>query len=391
MSRERKLNVIFFPAWYPNKFSKVSGLFVKEHARAINQQVNLAVFHVCAHPYLKSLYSFEEELEDGILVYRIYYRKFSRAWLKPISLLLFAVAAVIGYYKVNTRFKPDLNHVHVLTRMGVVALFIRLFYRTPFVITEHWTRYLPERNSYKGVFRKWMTKLAVKNSLGISTVSQNLKSALLSHNLKHQNFKVIPNVVDTALFRPNAQPTEDFTFLHVSGINDTAKNISGLLRAFKKVLSNLPGKVLRLTIVGDDDLERPILEKYAADLGLAQQVFFVGKKYGKDLVSEYQQASAFVMFSNFENQPCVILEAMSCGLPIVSSSVGGIAEIVDENIGILVKARDEQALQQAMLSMYYNARNYSGESIRKTAEENFAYPSVCSKFLAFYLQAMANS
>ena len=390
MSVGKKLNVIFFPAWYPNKFSKVSGLFVKEHARCINDHVNLAVFHICAHPYLKGLYSFEEVIEDYILVYRIYHRKFSSAWLKPVNFLFFAIVAIIGYYKVKSRFKSDLNHVHVLTRMGVIALWAKIFYQTPFVITEHWSRYLPERNSYSGMLRKWVTKLVVKNSSGVSTVTFNLKKAMVSNGLVHQNFLVISNVIDTNLFKPDDQPREGFVFLHVSGLNDHVKNISGILRAFQNLLSEIDGgQCVKLVMVGDDDLEKPVLEKYTKDLGLKEYVFFVGKKYGQDLVAEYQRANAFVMFSNFENQPCVMLEAMSCGLPIISSAVGGISEVINEKVGILVAAKDEEELQQAMLKMYHDPKEYDSDLIRKVAKENFSYPTVCSRFLEFYNRAIS--
>lgn len=384
-----KLRVLFLPAWYPSQFNKVGGVFVREHAKAVNQQVDLAVFHVCEHPHLQKFYGFEEVIEENILTYRVYYRKFSAKWLKPVNFLLFFIAAVVGYQKVKNKFHPQLNHVHVLTRMGVIALLANFFYRTPFVITEHWTRYLPERNSYRGALRKRLTKLIVKNSLGISSVSQNLKSALLGHGLKHLNFMLIPNVIDTDLFVPGNKSDIGFVFVHVSGINDKAKNISGLLRAFKGMLLEIEySKELRLVIVGDDVLEKPILEKYAKDLDLDEHVLFVGKKYGKDLVHEYQKANAFVMFSNFENQPCVILEAMSCGLPVLSSSVGGISEIVDDHIGVLVAARDEKALQQGMLSLYQGTKVYSSDFIRDKAENNFSYPEVCSKLINFYSVAL---
>lgn len=384
-----KLRVLFLPAWYPSKFNKVGGVFVREHAKAINQQVKLAVFHVCEHPHLRKLYDFEEVVEENILTYRYYYKKFSSKSLWLLNVLIFFVVAFVGYQKVKKKFNPNLNHVHVLTRMGLVALLAKFFYRIPFVITEHWSRYLPERDTYKGVLRKIITKLVVKKSLGISVVTEDLKNAMLTFGLNHQNFPVIPNVVDTNLFTPDCQSKDDFIFLHVSGLNNHVKNVTGILRAFQKLLLEIEKtKKVKLIIVGDDDLERPILEGYSDEIGLKEFVSFVGKKYGKDLVREYQRADAFVMFSHFENQPCVILEAMSCGLPIISSSVGGIAEIVDDNVGVLVDARNEKELKEAMLDMVYSYKEYRGEVIRKIAQDNFAYPIGCSKFLEFYNRAI---
>ncbi len=387
MNYQKKLNVIFLPAWYPSQFNKIGGVFVKEHAKSINNDVNLAVFHVCAHPYLRRFCFFEEVKEDDILTYRIYYRKFSKKWLTPISFLLFFTSAIIGYRKVRNRFKPDIHHVHILTRMGVLALMIKWWYKTPYVITEHWSRYLPERNTYKGSLRKWLTKLVVKKSAGISAVSRGLKSALLKHNLYHENFPVISNVVDTDLFTYNFFKGKNFTFLHVSGLNDNVKNISGLLRSFKKLIEK--EQDVKLILVGDDVLERPILEKYAMDLGLVEYVCFVGKKYGLDLVDYYQKADVFVMFSNFENQPCVILEAMSSGLPVVSSNVGGISEVVNNEIGILVNAGNEIELTDAMKVVKNNVMNFDAGKIRKYAVESYSYKSVSISILNFYEKAIA--
>ena len=73
------------------------------------------------------------------------------------------------------------------------------------------------------------------------------------------------------------------------------------------------------------------LRKLVGDLGLSGQVVFVGNKKGVELASLIKDSAALIMFSRYENQPVVILEALACGTPVISTYVGGIAEMLDES------------------------------------------------------------
>ena len=101
-------------------------------------------------------------------------------------------------------------------------------------------------------------------------------------------------------------------------------------------------------------------------------VIFHGKKTSQEVAQAYQQADFFVLFSNFENLPCVIVEAFASGVPVLTTDVGGIAEIVTPERGILIKSGDEDALLSGMTQMLDTCRDYNRESIRKYAVETFS-------------------
>lgn len=110
--------------------------------------------------------------------------------------------------------------------------------------------------------------------------------------------------------------------------------------------------------------------------------------YGEELLKHYQDADAFVLFSNYENLPCVLLEAICVGIPIISSQVGGTAEIVNANNGILVRPKDEKALVKAMQYMINNHHQYDSKLIRQEAVDKYAYKAVGQQILKFYQVAM---
>lgn len=384
MKITRNTKVLFIPVWYPSKFNKVGGIFVKQHALALNNKVKLAVFHVCPQIHLNALYKFEQVNEEEILVFRIYFYAFSIRILRPLNLLLYFPAALIGYFKTIKRFgKPHLNHVHVLTRAGVLAGLMRCLHGTPYFISEHWSRYIPERNSYKGFLRKLITRLIVKKSAGISAVSQNLKLAIQSHHLDHLNFPIIPNTVNFNLFRQSAHKEKSrvFRFLHVSGLTDKIKNISGILKA----CAILAEKRLKfeLYIIGEDSKKQK-LKDFKNKLNLSKIVFFKGELTGDALVQEYQQADAFILFSFFENQPCVLLESFSCGLPVIATKAGGIPEIINSKNGRLVSPGDPAALAKLMEEFIRESISFDGNEIRNEAENLYSYPAAAEKIINFY-------
>jgi glycosyltransferase involved in cell wall biosynthesis len=90
------------------------------------------------------------------------------------------------------------------------------------------------------------------------------------------------------------------------------------------------------------------------------------------------------MFSRHENFPCTIIEALCCGLPVVSSNVGGIAEAVDHSSGMLVEANNMDQLQAAILSVMNNHDPFNGEKIAANATSKYNYTTVAQQFLNIY-------
>src|SRR5207249_7694772 len=107
-----------------------------------------------------------------------------------------------------------------------------------------------------------------------------------------------------------------------------------------------------------------------------KNISFTGLISYQQVAGTLKQCNALVMFSRFENLPCVIIEALCCGLPVVSTNVGGIPELIDESNGILINSEDEDALLDAMKSVYLNYNRYNRHGISMSAQKNFSYQTV---------------
>jgi len=385
---KKRLHVLFLPAWYPYDDDPMSGLFVQNHARAIAQFQKVTVVHAEAKQSLSEKLQLSVTEQNGFPEILVYYRKITGNFplLTPIIKtvrLRQAICKGIEYLE-KQYGKPDIIHAHILTRYGVFAYFLSRRWKIPYVITEHWSRYLPARKKeFKGVLRKFFTRLVVRKAAAILPVTQNLAKAMQAHKLHNKHYQVIPNVVDTNLFIPASQKPgkNTFHFIHISCIDNRSKNITGLLDAVKLLAEKRQD--FDLTIVGDGpDMET--IKTYTKKLGLTAFVAFTGLLTGHNLVAEIQKHHCLVMFSNFENMPVVINEAFACGLPVIAPDVGGISEHLSNDKGLLIKPKDTSGLQDAMLQMMKNYDKYDSQEIRQYAVDNFSYEQVGKQLNKIY-------
>ncbi len=194
---------------------------------------------------------------------------------------------------------------------------------------------------------------------------------------------LIPNGVDAQHFIPNSNGLVDAPELVCVGRMVKAKEQEVLLHAFMHVLKQVPKA--RLHFVGDGIMLEP-RKKLAEDLGLGSSVIFHGASSALD---HLQAARMFVFSSRDEGMPNAILEAMSCGLPIVSTNANGIADIVGhEQQGLLVEVGDVHALSQNIVRVLMNPSlaEKMSKSARKHVLENFSLENLTRRHEDVYKQ-----
>jgi len=382
--------VIFLARWYPNRYDPMPGLFIQRHAEAAAKfcKVGVVYTHVVDDKKIKG-FDLDLSMIDGVPTAKVYYSN-STINIPLIAPLVkayrFFRANRIGIKKINEELEGfDLFHVHILTRLGIIAYWYKLFKGKPYLISEHWSRYLALTGEFKGFFRKWMTRIVVKNASVVTTVTLNLASAMQSHGLKNNNYRVLANVVTEDFLKfpvKKKQNRGTTTFIHVSCFEDKSKNISGLLRVIKSLADTRFD--FKFKLVGEGmDFER--LKEYAREIGLGtRSVEFTGLLEGKELVKEMDSADLMVVFSNYENFPVVINESFVLGIPVIATKVGGIPEYVNETNGRLINDGDEEALV-GLLNDYLDRKlKFNSREIQAKSREAFSSEKIGQELCSIY-------
>jgi glycosyltransferase involved in cell wall biosynthesis len=390
--KDKKLNILFLSGWYPNRVAPTLGNFVQKHAEAVAMHSNVIVLNVCADRSCKETVEVAESWLNNVYTINVYYKKVDHN-IPVLSqfqkLIRITRAYQLGINIALTKLERiDLVHHNILFPSGIVAFLIKKKYKIPYIITEHSTRYLPLKNIKIGAIERFISSKVASAAGFITPVSDDLKTAMIQKGI-NGNYKIVYNVVDTKVFHPtlNQTTSSKIKFLHISTLDDAQKNISGMLRATAELSKTRHD--FECYFIGDGDTSPH--KQTAKELNILDSfAFFEGTKTTAQIAELMRNAHCFLLFSNYENLPVVIIEAFATGLPVVSSNVGGIAEHLNEERGILVRKGDEKTLLQAMNQMIdaVKARRYNNEDIARYAANHFSYEAISENFHDLYHQTL---
>lgn len=380
------MHVLWLASWYPDEIAPTNGDFVQRHARAVEELHPITVIHVQqgdpAKPHLRkmTMTTTSGNLREIIIHfpyqptgYRLLDKLRYHHWYRK------ALFGAIDQY-VREHGVPDLVHLHVPVKAGIGALYLRDRYHVPFMVSEQSSEYVRDApNNYwsrSARYRKLVARL-FREAVVVTNVSRTMGEVLKQISGRAEVIQV-PNTVDTSLFRYTGEQPRRFRFIHVSNLNEQ-KNISGLLRVFAKLVAERTD--WELVLVGPagphlDPLLRPIRGKV--------KVTCTGLLHYADVAEEMRRSSAFVLFSDHENFPCVIVEALCCGLPVITSTAGGSGDAIDPSNGETVAPRDEEALLASLRRMCEGVKTYDRPAIAREAAARYSYDVVGKRFLEIY-------
>lgn len=373
-------NILWIVSWYPSNEDKFLGDFIQRHARAAAIHHNIYVIYVCES---ENRNSEEVNRATGLTEQIIYISKRNGLLNKVMKQWRWRSAYLKAVENYITKIgKPDIVHVHIPWKAGLIALHLKKRYQFTYVLTEHWGIYndtVADNFSSQPVYRRNFIAAVFKNAQLFISVSRFLVKSV-TKILGQKEYRIIPNVVDTTLFYYTPSKKEPFTFIHVSNMVPL-KNVEGILKAYRH-LKNTSAFNSRLLLIGNKQKELEFHQEYK-DL-INKNIFFIGEISYAEVASYMRESHCLVMNSIMENAPCVISEALCCGLPVIATSVGGIPEMVNETNGTLIPVNDDDALMNAMKDMVSNYNSVKLEEISKHAIGTYSYGSISSAFDELY-------
>ncbi len=269
---------------------------------------------------------------------------------------------------------PDIIHLQVFVAADV-ALYALSKYNVPLIWSEHFSDVANDNLS--NAERVLINKLK-KNAKKCIAVSQWLSEKM------NQNFgikaQVVPNVYRDHIFKimPGISKREKFTFISVAYMQPI-KNHARMIEAFS-LLSDLP--VMLLIIGKGYTLEAN--KKIVKDRDLVDRVIFLGELKHDELVLELNKAHAYLVSSDFETFNVSMVEAMACGIPVVSTACGGPESILTKSsLGILTEKKTE-SLAVGMRQLYDRYDEYSSGIVSGHVEELFSNHAIARQLTDLY-------
>ncbi len=301
-------------------------------------------------------------------------KQFSGVLSRPLNAIwywLVVFIVLLDYCRKNAD-KHSYLHLHAGDKIAWPLGFVKkYFWSNAFLwYTEHWAIFgndIEDRYSSRSLFFRWYMKRIWK----LSDVSASI--SLFTHQQLQHTYKLpkrmhlFRNPVDTAIFNGNSLAntnpikhlfpmfsdieTEEkkFNWLHVSNF-DNRKQVPLIIKAFTRISANYPDIPMNLILAGGDSMEL-VSKNPEIDINFVKsnsQIKIVGKLRPKDLAALMNFSSALILFSTAENAPCIIAEAQCCGLPIITTSVAGIPEMVVSNGVWFTKGLMEENLTETM-------------------------------------------
>ena len=390
------MKALFITPWYPSKYDAMSGLFVFRHAEAIiTQDIDVHVLYVCYHKDVEAPY-IEHVWSEGVEQTYFYFPEKKNLYTE-IKHLFRAWRYWHSHYGL-----PDIVHLNVLTKQILLPLYIKKKYHIPFVLTEHWSGYLPENGAFYRSKSKGFYKRAIAEASMVMPVSDLLAQAMkkaLTNNLR--DVTVIPNVVNDLFYSLSRNEygktvlpknREKFVFLHVSCFDNEAKNTIGIVEAAEQLLAIRDDFKVKMVGTGPDfEATKAVAEKKGlTDRGIIE---FTGELLTEQVAIEMTEADTFLLFSNYETAAVVLQEATIMELPIISTAVGIAPMILSPIIktennafqisknGIIVPKKATDILCDAMKYMLEHRNDFDNKTKHG---EDYTYKSIGEKISKVY-------
>ncbi|NOR68345.1 MAG: glycosyltransferase [Methylomarinum sp.] len=375
--------LIVFSSLFPSNKRPNAGLFIRERMFRVGKQLPIIVISPVPwfpfqgvirywKPYFRPQPAMYEE-QQGI---KVYFPRFLSipGFLKNWDGFFMAVGSWSLLRKLKKQQNFNLIDAHFAYPDGYAATLLGKWFKVPVTITLRGT----EVPLSKFPSRRCRMMIALKNATKVFSVSNSLKDHVVALGANKDKIEVVGNGIDISKFYPIDKsiardkldiPQSVKVMVSVGALVDR--------KGFHRVIEVMPALVdkfpnLILLIIGGDSPEggiRETLESQVQRLNLQKYVRFLGTIAAEELKTPLSAADVFVLATANEGWANVFLEAMACGLPVITTDVGGNQEVVKgDHLGAIVPFGKPNALEMALIKAL--ERQWKNEAILSYAQEN---------------------
>lgn len=319
--------------------------------------------------------SLDEGFQENEIKYNFYIHRIDFKKIRFIGVVFFWYHIFLEIKRIN----PDVVHIQGITLPGLLS---KIFLKKPYVVWGQGSDiYIPN------LFTKLISKTVLQNASTVIALSEDMKIKM-NTVCKREDIVILPNGIELDNFKDISSQKQhnktEKTIIFVGTLRHV-KGVKYLIKAMKII--NEKSRDTNLIIIGDGP-DRDKLETLIQELNLQNCIHFVGKVSNKEIPEYMAQADIFALPSLSESFGIVNIEAMASGLPIVTTNVGGLPEIVinTEN-GFVVEPKNPEVLAEKILLILKNndlrerisknnlikAKDYSWNNVVKKLIQIFEY------------------
>ncbi len=380
---EHTAKLLVFSSLFPSKVQPGAGLFIRERMFRVGKHIPLVVVSpVPWFPFQGLIRYFKPgyrpqppklEEQQGV---QVYHPRFFAVpgLLRRLDGLSMALCSFFLLLRLKRSFKFTLIDSHFAWPDGYAATLLGRWLAVPVTITMRGT----EVPHCKEPLKRSKVLLALSRAARVFSVADSLKRHVVAFGADADKIQVVGNGVDTQRFFPQSKhdardrlalPADAQVLVTVGGLVER-KGFHRVIELMPALLEAFPR--LYYVVVGGPCAEGDWSERLAAqakELGVAERVLFTGAVAPDELRWPLSAADIFVLPTANEGWANVFLEAMACGLPVVTSDVGGNPEVVcHKGLGTIVPFGHSEALQAAIVSALKH--NWQREEILAYAKNN---------------------
>jgi glycosyltransferase involved in cell wall biosynthesis len=376
---ERRLKVLFVPAWYPTKQHKFWGAFCREHAHAAALYEDVAVLAFSSRSQRWPTLRWTEGDDE---VVPTFYATYGHSPIPMTTLPFFLLHLRRALQCVIRKWgRPDIIHTQDTHAYYVMKAVEHL--QIPVVISQHWTGFMT-RSIDSSTLRHY--KYAFTHAARVLPDNKYADVLYRQYGLTAR-VRWLPNTIATDIFWATPDAPRKPWLLHASGFT-YQKRFPDIVRAFARVRRDRPAAVLQIVGEGSNRVE---CEEFARRELPAGSFHFHGFLPKPRLAELMRQASGFVLPSEAENLPNVLIEAIACGCPVLTTRVGGITALVGENDGILVDVGNIDQITDGMCRLLDGTHGFDMDRKSREVRAQYSHEAVGRLLHEEYQKAIAEA